>query len=163
MALLTACSRGQINTASIGLNSRFNDEQPAISGDGRWLAFVSNRNGLSEILFYDLQQKRFIQLPGLNRNGAIAVEPSLSYTGRYIVYLSSLQGRPDIALYDRATKQAEIITQGYRSWVRNPHISPDGRYIVFETSRRGQWDLEVFDRGNYIELDIPDGSPVNGP
>jgi Tol biopolymer transport system component len=68
-----------------------------------------------------------------------------------------------VALYDRATNRTEILTLTYRGWVRNPQISPDGRYIVFETSRRGQWDIEVFDRGPAIELDIPNGSPVNVP
>ncbi|XTZ09883.1 MAG: TolB family protein, partial [cyanobacterium endosymbiont of Rhopalodia yunnanensis] len=82
---------------------------------------------------------------------------------RYLVYVSSIRGRPDIALYDRATRQAELLTQGYRSWVRNPQISPEGRYIVFETAKRGQWDVEVFDRGPLIELDIPDGASIVNP
>ncbi len=144
----------------VTLNSRYHDEQPALSGDGRWLAFVSNRNGSSQITLYDLQERRFVELSGLNRKAAIAESPSLSRTGRYIAYISSEQGRPEIALYDRATRRSEILTQGYRSWLRNPRISPDGRYIVFETARRGQWDIEVLDRGANIELDISDGSPV---
>lgn len=56
-----------------------------------------------------------------------------------------------------------MLTQGYRSWVRNPQISPEGRYIVFETAKRGQWDVEVFDRGPLIELDIPDGASIVNP
>jgi Tol biopolymer transport system component len=102
-------------------------------------------------------------LSGLNGKGAIAESPSLSRTGRYLAYVSSVRGKPDIILYDRATRRSEILTLGYRSWLRNPHISPDGRYIVFETARRGQWDLEVLDRGPFVELDIPDGSPVVNP
>jgi len=144
----------------VSLNSRFHDEQPALSGDGRWLVFVSNRHGTSEILFYDLDQKQFIELPNLNQKGSIHESPSVSRTGRYIAYLSSPQGKPDIILYDRATKRSDILTQGYRHWVRNPHISPDGRYVVFESARRGQWDIEVMDRGEYVELDLPDGAVI---
>ena len=140
----------------MGLNSRYNDEQPAVSGDGRWLAFVSDRNGSRQILLYNLQEKRFVNLDGVNQNNAIAESPSLSRTGRYLAYISSIYGRPEIALYDRATRRSQLLTQGYRSWIRNPQISPDGRYIVFETSRRGQWDIEVLDRGPLVELDIPD-------
>ena len=157
---LGGCSLGPAPTASTKLNSRFHDEQPSLSGDGRWMAFISNRNGTSEVLFYDLFQKQFIDLPGLNQRGAIHESPSLSRTGRYIVYLSSPQGKPDIILYDRATKRSNILTQGYRHWVRNPHISPDGRYIVFESARRGQWDIEVMDRGVNVELDIRDGEVI---
>lgn len=145
------------------LNSRFNDEQPSLSGDGRWLALVSNRNGTREILVYDLRNNQLVNLPGLNQTSTIAESPSLSRTGRYLVYLSSIQGRPDVALYDRLTKKTDLLTLNYRQWVRNPKISPDGRYIVFETAKRGQWDIEILDRGPQIELDIPDGTPVEAP
>ena len=163
LALLAACDLIPRAPIASSLNSRFNDEQPALSGDGRWLALTSNRNGNREILVYDLRENHLVDLPGLNQSNAIAESPSLSRTGRYLVYLSSLQGRPDVALYDRLTKRTELLTLTYRSWVRNPQISPDGRYVVFETARRGQWDIEVLDRGPKIELDIPNGSPVIGP
>ncbi|ACK72389.1 WD40 domain protein beta Propeller [Gloeothece citriformis PCC 7424] len=163
MGLLSACELPNRPQLPAGLNSRFNDEQPSLSGDGRLVAFVSNRNGKSQILLYDLQGRRFIGLRGLDPGGAIAESPSLSRTGRYLVYISSIQGRPDIVLYDQATGRSQLLTQGYRSWIRNPNISPDGRYIVFETARRGQWDIEVLDRGPLIELDIADGSRVPSP
>lgn len=161
ISLLSACDNFNRPQAPATLNSRYNDEQPTLSGDGRWLALVSNRNNNSQILLYDLRGKVFVNLPGLNQSDVIVENPSLSRTGRYLVYISSIQGRPDIALYDRATQRAELLTLGYRSWVRNPQISPDGRYVVFETAKRGQWDIEVLDRGPLIELDIPDGTPVN--
>ena len=155
--IITSCSSGQPKLISGSLNSRYNDQQPAISGDGRWLAMVSNRSGRRQILLYDLQEKTFVDLPGLNLANTITDSPSLSRTGRYIVYISSIQGRPDIFLYDRAIKKSQLVTQGYRSWLRNPRISPDGRYIVFETARRGQWDIEVIDLGSKIEIDQLDG------
>jgi Tol biopolymer transport system component len=155
--LITSCRSSNIPTFSNSLNSRYNDEQPALSGDGRWLAMVSNRYGRRQILLYDLQEKSFVELPGLNLPNAITDSPSLSRTGRYMVYISSVQGRPDIFLYDRAVKKSQLLTQGYRSWLRNPRISPDGRYVVFETARRGQWDIEVIDLGSQIEIDQLDG------
>jgi Tol biopolymer transport system component len=161
LSWLSACNSPQVTINSNYLNSRFNDEQPAISGDGRKLVFVSSRNGSSQIYLYNLDKKQLSQLPGLNFNGAIAQTPSLSRTGRYIIYVSSIEGRPDLVLYDRAINRPEILTKGYRSWIRNPHISPEGRYIVFETARRGQWDVEVFDRGPNIEPDLADGIRIN--
>ena len=162
-SLVVACSPPTRIQEPVALNSRYTDEQPALSGDGRFVAFVSNREGARKIMMYDLQQRRFVDLPQLNQREAIAESPSLSRTGRYIVYIASAQGRPEVELYDRATKRAEILTRGYRSWVRNPSLSPDGRYIVFETSRRGQWDIEVLDRGSNVELDLPDGSTFSRP
>ncbi|MDX2231827.1 MAG: biopolymer transporter Tol [Leptolyngbyaceae cyanobacterium bins.349] len=153
---LTSCDQPQGSTGPVELESRLNDEQPALSGDGRYLAFVSNRDGTRGILMYDLRNQRYVMLPRLNRRDAIAESPSLSATGRYIAYVASDSARPEIELYDRATQQTQILTIGYRGWFRNPKISPDGRYIVFETGSRGQWDIEVLDRGPGIELDIPD-------
>lgn len=156
LGILTACT---VETAAVSpgeLNSQFNDEQPALSGDGRFLAFVSNREGTRSILLYDLRNKQYLNLSRLNRRDAIAESPSLSATGRYITYIASDNARSEIELYDRAKQQVQILTMGYRGWFRNPKISPDGRYIVFETGARGQWDIEVLDRGGGVEPDIPD-------
>lgn len=163
LSFLPGCGWTQPRALPGELNSRFNDEEPALSGDGRLVAFVSNRRGSREIWVYDLGARRLVSLPGLNQNGAIAESPSLSLTGRYIVYLSSVQGRPDIALYDRLTQRTELLSLTYRSWLRHPRISPDGRYVVFETGRRGQWDIEILDRGPQIELDLPQRAPISAP
>ena len=154
IGVISGCSGNNNSLIPVSLNSNFNDEEPTLSGNGRFLAFVSSRNGTSEITLYDLEQKIFVNLPGVNQKDAISSHPSLSRTGRYLVYITSKTGNPAIALYDRITQRSEIMTQGYRYWVRNPQISPNGRYITFETARRGQWDLEVLDRGPNIELDI---------
>lgn len=156
VAMLAACAPMNAPIGPAEVDSRYNDEQPALSGDGRFLAFTSNRDGSRGIVLYDLRQRQFVNLPRLNRRDAIAESPSLSYTGRYIAYIASDRARPEVELYDRATQQIQVLTSGYRGWVRHPSISPDGRYIVFETGLRGQWDVEVLDRGPNIELDIPD-------
>ena len=159
IGLVVGCDSGNRIQQPVPINSRYTDEQPSLSGNGRFLAFVSNRDGDRKIMMYDLQQRRFVNLPHLNQREAIAESPSLSRNGRYIAYIASDQGRPEVELYDRVTQRSEVVTMGYRGWVRNPSLSPDGRYIAFETSRRGQWDIEVVDRGPNVELDIPDGNP----
>ncbi|WP_425332665.1 TolB family protein [Chrysosporum bergii] len=160
-SVLLSCSSDEIPIGSNSLNTRYAEEQPALSGNGRFLAFVSHRNGSHQLLVYDLIEKRLVRTPGLNRPRTIAESPSLSYNGRYIAYLTSDQGRPVVGLYDRASQKSQIITPTYRGWIKNPGISPDGRYVVFETASRGQWDIEVLDRGPNIELDIPNGASVS--
>jgi len=161
--LMTSCGFNSSSLAPGSLNGRYNNEQVALSGNGKWLALVTDRSGTPQLSLYNLTEQRFVDLGEINIDGAIAESPSLSRTGRYLVYISSLEGRPDIVLYDRITKRGELLTQGYKGWIRRPQISPDGRYVVFETSRRGQWNIEVLDRGPYIELDVLDGSPVTPP
>ncbi|MBV6621852.1 MAG: PD40 domain-containing protein [Rivularia sp. (in: Bacteria)] len=162
-SLLVSCSYNDVPIGSNSLNSRNTEEQPALSGNGRFLAFVSNRSSTQQLLLYDLQQQKLIPTPRLNRRNAIAQSPSLSYSGRYIVYSTTDRGRPVVGLYDRAIGQSQILTPTYNGWVKNPSVSPDGRYVVFETTIRGQWDIEVLDRGANVELDIPNGATVSAP
>ncbi|MBF2004386.1 TolB family protein [Chlorogloeopsis fritschii PCC 9212] len=162
-SLLISCSSENIPIGPTSVNSRYTEAQPTLSGNGRFVAFVSNRNGSHQILLYDLQQQTFVRTPRLNRPETIAESPSLSYNGRYIAYITSDQGRPVVALYDRATQNSQILTPIYRGWIRNPNISPNGRYVVFESASRGQWDIEVLDRGPNIELDIPNGATITPP
>ncbi len=158
--LLVSCTNSNISGSS-SPKTLYTEEQPSLSGNGKFLAFVSNSDRVQRLVLYDLEKQSSIPTPGLNRPDTIAESPSLSYNGRYICYLTSDQGRSVAAIYDRATQLAQIITPNYRSWIRHPYISVDGRYVVFESARRGQWDIEVLDRGPIVELDIPNGSVVN--
>ncbi len=160
--LIGGCTPSNVSMGTTSLNSRVTEQQPALSADGRFLAFISNRNGSHDVWLYDLQQRKFVELPGLNRREAIASSPSVSNTARYITYLTSDQGRPAIVVYDRLIRQSRIIYEAYQGTIRHPRISPDGRYLVFENGLRGQWDIAVIDRGPNIELDLLDGVPL-GP
>lgn len=140
----------------VGLNSTYTDEQPVLSGSGRFLAFISGRDGRRRLLLYDLQEQQLVDLPWLNRRDAIAEHPSISNNARYIIYVASDSGRPEIELYDRVTQLVQVLTGAYRGWFRNPSISPDGRYIAFESGREGQWDIQMIDRGGNVELDLLD-------
>jgi Tol biopolymer transport system component len=157
--ILTGCSPTPTTPPDGPLNSRYQDSQPALSGDGRYLAMITDRRGIQELALYNLAQQRFEALPRLSQPQSALESPSLSRSARYIVYLTSDRGRPDIGLYDRSTQRSESLTLGYPSPIRNPSISPDGRYVSFETLRSGQWDIEVLDRGGQVSLDLPSGSP----
>src|SRR6266480_4960954 len=63
--------RGAKKTVELpGLNIQsFEDRLPALSGDGRWLAFTSNRKGgvgLTDIYLYDRKESKLLDLPKLN-------------------------------------------------------------------------------------------------
>ncbi|MEN9222744.1 MAG: biopolymer transporter Tol [Thermostichus sp. BF3_bins_97] len=130
-----------------GLNSIFPDGDPAFSGDGRYLVFSSARSGSQDIFLYDTQERRLVELPGLNSSDVATTSPDISADGRFIVYVSNALGKSEIFLYDRQTRNVQNISSRVAGDVRNPTISGDGRFIAFESNGRGQWNIEIFDRG----------------
>lgn len=162
---LTACTSGGVLVAppsqplGTGLNSSYGDTSPDLSRTGRYVVFASDRQGNQRRIFlYDMQDRRLLDLPGLNQPGMFLDQPAISDDGRYLVYVGVQQGKSDIYLYDRQSLQRQNLTENLLGSVRSPRISGDGRWIVFEHQRQGQWDLAFFDRGPTIEPTPPGGN-----
>ncbi len=147
---LTSCSSSArllnfpFDRAGRSLNSPASDLSPQVSG--RYIVFVSDRRGSQDIYLYDANERRLIELPGLNSLDAIASHPSVSQDGRTIVFAATREGRSGIYLYNRDTNQLRNLTETLQAEVRNPTISADGSKIAFESSENGQWDIVIYDR-----------------
>jgi len=77
------------------LVSDSSDIEPALSADGRWLAFASNRSGGAggwDVYLFDLNSHTFVTLANMNTAGDER-HPTVSADGN-ILYL---QARPDAA------------------------------------------------------------------
>ncbi len=129
-----------------GLNTPAAELDPAYSGDGRYLAFASDREGRLDIYLFDLQARRLVPLPNLNRRNSAQEQPALSNDGRYIAYISSERGKPDVLVYDRQTQRSELLTANVRGSARRPTISGDGRRVAFQTAQSGQWNIATVER-----------------
>ena len=134
------------------LNSLADEVTPQIAG--RYIVFVSDRQGKQDVYLFDGVLRRLIDLPGLNTLDAIASEPSVSRDGRYIVFTGTRKSLTDIYLYDRETTQLRNLTQNLDALVRRPSISADGSTIAFESSANGQWDILLLRRSGQ-PLDVP--------
>lgn len=139
------------------LNSLAADQEPRYSYNGQYLVFTSDRLAHRGVFLYDVQNRRLINLPGLNKPDSIQEQPDISADGRYIVYISEERGKPDVFVYDRQTLRGEAITTNRLGEVRHPTISGNGRFVAFESNRSGQWDIEIYDRGLNVELSLPSG------
>jgi Tol biopolymer transport system component len=144
--------------------STTDDRMPALNGDGRLLAFTSNRPdgaGLTDIYLYDRQESKVIALPQLNSKHMDA-QPSVSADGNLIAFVSDRPGGSggrDIYLFDRAAGRL-VPLPGLNSVAHEyaPSLSPDGRFIAFVSERlggQGERDIYLYDRQAQKVLPTP--------
>jgi Tol biopolymer transport system component len=126
-----------------GINSNSLEEYPAYSQNGRYLAFASDRRGQRDIFLYDLQARRLVSLPNLNRQDSTQDQPTLNSDGRYIAYVSTERGKPDIFVYDRQQQTTELLTVNVKGSIQQPTMSGDGSQVAFQASQLGQWKIVI--------------------
>jgi eukaryotic-like serine/threonine-protein kinase len=116
------------------------DDRPAVSPDGRYIVFVSERGGTFKIWRMNIAGNDQTQLTSRG------VSPQFSSDGRWVVYQGGGLWRVSIDGGDpvRLTEVVSIY----------PTISPDGKLIAFRTS--GGVTVIPFDGGQPIKtFDIP--------
>jgi Tol biopolymer transport system component len=148
-----------------GLNSQaFDDRMPALSGDGRYLAFASNRKGgagLTDVYLYDRNEGKLLDLPGLNTKHT-ETEPALNGDGSLLAFTSERpggQGGRDIYLYEHSTgKYLAVPGLNTAAHEFSPALSQDGRFLVFVSERvggEGERDIYLYDRQTQKLLPTP--------
>ncbi|MDQ1624933.1 MAG: hypothetical protein QOJ49_431, partial [Actinomycetota bacterium] len=146
-------------SAGAGQTGNQESSYPAISDDGRYIAFDSaasdlvanDTNGQRDIFVRDTQtgttQRISVAAGGVQADGA-SILPDISGDGRYVVYVSGAtnltadsNGFAGVYLWDRASSTTQRIdvlpdgsAPGATSVAVRPRISSNGRYATF-TSR----------------------------
>jgi len=145
---------------------------PSISGDGRFVVFVSeasnlvpnDTNGAGDIFVHDMQTG---VTTGVSVNGnAGAFDGSISLDGRFIVFNSGstnlvpddTNGKLDVFVYSMQTGQvvrASVNSSGMEGAQASiePSISGDGRYVTFSTSSENFTSLDTY---GYTQLYVRD-------
>ena len=126
------------------LNGETIDQRlPALSGDGKLLAYASNQKGgvgLTDIYLYALSEKKVVALPEMNSK-TMDIQPTLNGDGRLIAFSTDRTGSSggrDIQLFDRVDKK-HLPLPGLNSTdhEQSPSLSADGRWIAFVSERPG--------------------------
>jgi Tol biopolymer transport system component len=143
---------------------KFDERMPAISGEGRFIAYTSNAPGgvgLTDIYLYDQRARQVLTLSAMNSK-YMEAEPSLTADGRLIAFVSDRPGGSggrDIYLFDRVAGTF-LPLPGLNSVAheQSPSISFCGRYIAFVSERiggPGERDIYLYDRETRKLLPTP--------
>ena len=116
--------------------------EPAVSRDGRFLAFVQNRGNLSlALVIKDLMTGTQADVPpggGFSGMHSPAIAPDNSR----VLYSYPEEGRQHLFVTGTDAKQPRrlVDSSGINNW---PSFSPDGQHVVFSSTRDGDYDLYV--------------------
>jgi hypothetical protein len=187
---------GETERVSVSSNGGEVDQDSwysAISGDGRFTAFVSasddlvngDGNGMRDIFVHDQnsgQTERIsLSTAGVEGNGD-SINPAISADGRFVAFESQANnlvggdgnGARDIFVRDRLLGTTELISvvngQSAFGDSRHPAVSDDGRYVTFysyapdlaQNDDNGVGDVFLFDRqsGTMSAVSLTPGGQV---
>jgi len=147
----------RVSVDSAGAEANDDSFAPAISADGRFVAFSSaasnlvagDTNGLDDIFVRDRQAStttRVSVAPAAVQANGGSTTPSVSGEGRYVAFLSDAtnlvagdtNANRDVFVFDRqagTTTRASVSSAGVEANVGSatPVISADGRFVAFTT------------------------------
>ncbi|MFO1009112.1 MAG: calcium-binding protein [Planctomycetota bacterium] len=146
----------RVSVAPGGVQSDGSSYGPALSADGRYLAFASlatnlvvgDTNGVADVFVLDRETgalERISVGPGAVQADADCNSPSISPDGRFVGFQSvastlvsgDANGKQDVFLWDRTTSVVERVSVASNGGESNGasyglSISSDGRFVVFD-------------------------------
>ena len=129
-----------------GVNTSYDEINPRISGNGRWLIYASDAEGDFNIYLYDVQTSLIDTLASLN-TPYDEVAPTIDDAGSVIAYAFRRNGRWTLGVHEVATQRTYIpapVNNLYGD-VRTPWISGDGRYVAFAADvDRSGYDIFLY-------------------
>ena len=138
-----------------------NHQEPALSGNGQWLASVIERNGRLSLVLQRQPNGQMVPLRHI-RGHEPHGSPALSWNGRYVAALMQQGNQRVPVIEDRATGQMHRIQiPGDRAPARLS-LSPDGQKLALELLQAGQRRVQLFDLSGMLEPDRPAGQLVRG-
>ena len=157
--------------------------QPAMSTDGRWVAFTSNANnlvlsdlnGADDVFIHDRVTDETIRVSvdssGIEGDGASNEAHIGGDGGQFIVFkseasnLSSLDdnNQADIYMHDRRARTTILVSIGNdgligNSGSNNPVITEDGRFVVFDSRSTNMVPNDTNDRVDVFLRDLFESS-----
>ncbi len=118
-----------------------NSRAPSLSG--RWLALIASRSGREQVLLVDVEQRRPLPLPGLNRPDALPLSVGVDGSGERLAVVRQIGDRTELVLYRRSLGTTQLITMQPSGVPRRVSLRADGRELAVEVSRGGSWQVDL--------------------
>lgn len=117
------------------------DSEPAISPDGKWVAYASTRHAETTDIY--LQKVDGLAVTQLTSDAADDEFPTFAPDGQRLAFASNRSGTWDLYMMDRTGRNITQITSG-PSHDMHPSFSPDGTRLVYcSLTPRGQWEMWI--------------------
>ena len=162
----------RVSEAGGGAETNGFSDQPALSADGRFLAYRSEATNLvsdnDQVATWDVfvtalsggTERVSLGLGGAAPNGH-SEDPAISSNGAIVAFSSSASNLvtgdtnnvADVFVYDRNANRTERVSAGGTAHAIQPSISGDGRYVAFIS---GDTALTPGDTDNVIDVFVHD-------
>ncbi|MEB3194054.1 MAG: Tol biopolymer transporter periplasmic protein [Cyanobacteriota bacterium] len=137
-------------------------QEPALSGNGQWLATLLLRDGRPSLLLQEQPSGRRVPLPNL-RGLTPHRSPSLSWNGRYVALVVQQGPRRQAVVDDRASGRLHRIQLPMGLEPERLSLAPDGRRLAIATVVQGRPQVQLFDLSGVLEPDLPPAQALRGP
>lgn len=109
----------------------------------RWLASLNRRQGRERVDLIDLNARRPVPLPGLNRGDALPISVSVSADGRRLAVVRQRESRTELVLYRRNSETVQTLPLDPPGVPRAVSLDAQGRQLAVQVSRNGRWDVDL--------------------
>jgi len=112
---------------------------PSLSPDGKFLAFVTGKDGTSSLVVLNLEDMSERQITEFN-NGEQLFTAVWSPDGKKLAFDCLLDHGRDIYIYDMKSGELRLLL-GEKCDTRDPYFSPDGRWLYFSSDETGIFNI----------------------